>query len=126
MGETSEARRSSIHLVRTGARNPEELETLLEDAFVIRDRAAISALFEPDALIADGSASARGDSVGRFVARRWALDFTYLASPRRVLQVRDTALIVADGAISVVHRACDARWRYAIALHHDSLGGTSS
>ena len=109
--------------MRTGARTPEELETLLEDAFVIRDRAAVSALFEPDAVIADGSASARGESAGRFVASRWALGLTYVAHPRRVLQARDTALIVADGAISVVQRACDERWRYAIALLHDPLGG---
>ncbi|CAA9481319.1 MAG: hypothetical protein AVDCRST_MAG53-717 [uncultured Solirubrobacteraceae bacterium] len=105
--------------MRTGARSPEELETLLEDAFVIRDGAAVAALFEPDAVIADGSTSARGESVERFVARRWALDLTYLGNPRRVVQARDTALIVADGAVSVVHRACDARWRYAITLLHD-------
>ena len=111
--------------MRTGARSPEELETLLEDAFVIRDRAAVSALFDPAAVIADGCASARGDRVGGFVARRWALDLTYLANPRRVLQAGDTALIVAEGAISVVHRASDARWRYVIALFHNPIGGTN-
>jgi hypothetical protein len=41
---------------------------------------------------------------------------TYLAQPRRVLQAGNTALIVAEQSISVVHRAADTRWRYAIAL----------
>ena len=35
-----------------GALTPEELETLLEDAFVVRDRAALARLFEPDGLVA--------------------------------------------------------------------------
>src|SRR3712207_1851118 len=38
--------------MRSGAQSPEELETLLEDAFVVRDRAAVVDLFEPDGLVA--------------------------------------------------------------------------
>jgi hypothetical protein len=100
-----------------GALTPEELDTLLEDAFVVRDHAAVAELFEVDALLAaSGAASARGAAIAPFVAELWAHDVTYIPGPRRVLQAKDTALIVAEHAISVVHRTSDARWRYTIAL----------
>ena len=35
-----------------GARTPEELETLLEDAFVLHDPQALAELFQPGALLA--------------------------------------------------------------------------
>lgn len=35
--------------------------------------------------------------------------FAYLAAPRRVLQARDTALVIADRSISVVRRRSDRR-----------------
>ena len=100
----------------SGALTPEELETLLEDAFVLRDRAALAGLFETDGLIAADGAAARGAGIEAFVAALWERDVTYLAQPRRVLQVGNTALIVDEQSISVVRRAADARWRYAIAL----------
>ena len=100
----------------SGALTPEELETLLEDAFVIRDRTALAGLFETDGLVAAAGAAARGAGIEAFVAALWAREATYLAQPRRVLQAGNTALIVAEQSISVVHRAADARWRYAIAL----------
>ena len=37
--------------MRPGARTPEELETLFEDAFVVRDRDAIAELFEDGGLL---------------------------------------------------------------------------
>jgi len=68
-------------------------------------------------------ATAREARGGREIARRtaelWARDRTYLAAPRRVLQARDTALVVARSAISVVRRGGDGAWRYAIALLED-------
>jgi len=92
--------------MRSGARTPEELETLLEDAFVVRDRGAVVDLFEPDGLLADRAMhTARGAAIGPFVAQLWAQDLTYLSRPDRVLQACDTALIVAAGAISVVRRS---------------------
>ncbi len=100
----------------SGALTPEELETLLEDAFVVRDRTELAGLFETDALLATAGAAARGAGIEAFVAALWARELTYLAQPRRVLQAGNTALIVAQQSISVVHRAADARWRYAIAL----------
>ena len=100
-----------------GALTPEELDTLLEDAFVVCDAAAVPELFEAHALVAAGdAASARGGGIAALVAGLWADDVTYIPGPRRVLQVNDTALIVTERAISVAHRNADARWRYTIAL----------
>ncbi len=103
--------------MRHGARTPEELETLLEDAFVIRDREALAELFEHGAVLGDGSREARSeDEIARLAGDIWQSDGTYLAEPRRILQARDTGLIVAKRAINVVRRGSDGGWRYAIAL----------
>lgn len=104
--------------MRPGARTPEELETLFEDAFVIRERAAIAALFEEGAVLAvdAGAAEARGDDIAGSVAALWDSDLTFLADPRRVLQTRDTALVLAARGVSVVRRGSDGGWRYAISL----------
>lgn len=80
--------------MRPGARTPEELDTLLEDAFITDDRRALDDLFEPGAVLI-GSAHVAGRS--------------------NVLQARDTALLVGERSISVALRR-DGRWRFAIAL----------
>jgi hypothetical protein len=103
--------------MREGARTPEELETLLEDAFVIRDREALAELFEYGAVLGDGSREARGEyEIGRLAGDIWESDRTYLAEPRRVVQARDTALILAKQGLNVVRRGSNGGWRYAIAL----------
>lgn len=105
--------------MRPGARTPEELETLLEDAFVIRDGEALAELFEDGAvLVADhGEWEARGrDEIARLAREMWAHDRTYLADPRRVLQARTTGLVLTRHGINVVRRGTDGAWRYAIAL----------
>ena len=105
--------------MRPGARTPEELETLFEDAFVVRDRAAVAALFEDGAVLVAGGALgvARGGSeIARAATELWSRDVTYLADPRRVLQARDTALVVAAHGINVVRRGDNGTWRYAISL----------
>ena len=105
--------------MRPGARTPEELEALLEDAFVIRDREAIAALFERHAILVMGDvapAARGGDEIVRAAAEMWARDLTYFAAPRRVLQARDTALVLAEQGINVLRRGDDRTWRYAIAL----------
>jgi hypothetical protein len=105
--------------MRQGAHTPEELGTLLEDAFVIHDREALSGLFEDGAVLVtgDGLPEARGaQQIAAHVAALWALGRTHLAEPARVLQARDTALVVADRGISVVRRGADGAWRYAIAV----------
>ena len=103
----------------TGARTPEELEILLEDAFVLHDHQALAQLFDPGAMLVAGGglAEARGRrQVARVAAQLWDSQRLYLADPRRVLQVRDTALVLAGCAINVVRRTDDGSWRYVISL----------
>jgi uncharacterized protein DUF4440 len=104
--------------VRPGARTPEELETLFEDAFVVRDREALAGLFEERAVLAAGAAEeARGgEAIASVAAAMWDDDLSYVASPQRVLQANDTALVLGDRGINVVRRGSDGRWRYAISL----------
>jgi hypothetical protein len=102
-----------------GARTPEELETLFEDAFLIRDRAALLDLFEDGAVLAadGGREEARGgEAIALLATAMWEREGTYLAEPPRVLQAQGTALVVADGGIHVVRRGSDGAWRYAISL----------
>jgi quercetin dioxygenase-like cupin family protein len=102
-----------------GAQTPEELESLFEDAFVTRDREALARLFEDGAVLVagDGGHEARGgQQVARLAAAMWAVDRTYVADPRRVIQARDTALVVAERGINVVRRGSDGCWRFAISL----------
>ncbi len=101
-----------------GAKTPEELETLLEDAFVIRDRGVLVELFEPHALLAaDGVSEARGPTaIEQFACALWTRGHVLLAQPGRVLQAGDTALVVAQRATSVVRRDRNGAWRYAISL----------
>lgn len=102
-----------------GARTPEELETLFEDAFLLRDQQALAQLFEAGAILVagDGLQEARGgEEIARVVAGMWRCQRTYLAEPRRVLQARETALILAAHAIHVVCRGEDGWWRYAISF----------
>jgi hypothetical protein len=108
--------------IRSGAGTPEELETLYEDAFVLRDRDAVAQLFDTGAVlvVGDESTEARGaEEIARLAAAMWDRDQTYLAAPRRVLQAHDTTLVVADGAINVLRRRSDGKWRYAISLLND-------
>ena len=105
--------------MRPGARTPEELETLFEDAFVTRDREALAQLFEDGAVLvgSDGPQEAHGgEEIARFATAMWDHDRTYVADPRRVVQARDTALVVAVRGINVVRRGSDGAWRYAISL----------
>ena len=102
-----------------GARTPEELETLLEDAFVLHDLRALAQLFQPGAMLVVGGGlpEARGHrQIARVAAQLWDSQRLYLADPRRVLQVRDTALVVSGRAINVVRRTDNGSWRYAISL----------
>ncbi len=105
--------------MRDGARTPEELETLFEDAFVIRDREAVAELFEDGALLVageDSEAARGGDEIARLATAIWERGRTYFADPRRIVQAKDTALVVAAGGVNVLRRGSDGAWRYAIAL----------
>jgi ketosteroid isomerase-like protein len=105
--------------VVTGARTPEELETLVEDAFVMRDLDELSALYHEGAVLVPGAGEPEargGEAIGRAVAALWGNGGTYVGGSRRVLQARDTALVVADAGVHVVRRAADGGWRVAISL----------
>jgi hypothetical protein len=100
-------------------RTPEELESLLEDAFVLHDPRALAQLFQPGAMLVVGGdlPEARGRrQIARIAAQLWDSERLYLADPRRVLQARDTALVLAGRAINVARRTDSGSWRYAISL----------
>jgi hypothetical protein len=101
------------------ARTPEELDTLLEDAFVLRDADALLELFEPAAVLAIGAATrmARGaQEIVHLVTWLWEQRTTYLAGQRQVMQARDTALMLGDRDVAVVRRGTDGHWRIAISV----------
>jgi hypothetical protein len=105
--------------VSQGARTPEELDALFEDAFVVRDAGALASLFEPRALL--GASSMAGEvrgseEIARSASVLWSRDFTYVADTWRVVQSRDLALVLGAQATSVVRRGGDRAWRYAISL----------
>jgi ketosteroid isomerase-like protein len=119
----------------TGARTPEELTTQFEDAFMIRDPAALAELFDERAVLAPRGAEedVRGsEEIARFAAAAWEADRNYLAEVRRVVQAGDTAAVVLDWsltdggaadrspergrAVDVLQRASDGSWRYVISL----------
>jgi hypothetical protein len=102
-----------------GARTPEELETLLEDAFVMRDRIELSALFDEGAVLgsrADEREARGGDAISQAVAHLWEGGRSYVGRGCRVLQARGLALVVADAGIHVARRGDDGGWRALITL----------
>jgi hypothetical protein len=100
----------------TGARTPEELEVLLEDSLLMRDVQALTELFDAGAMfVAGGEQSARGaEAIAQWALALWAGPHSYVAEPRRVMQARDIALIVAERSINVACRDRQGTWRYAI------------
>jgi hypothetical protein len=102
-----------------GARTPEELETSLEDALVIGNANTLAALFEEGATLATGGEQpVRG---GEAIARAaLATPFgigAYVADSRRILLARNSALVITDRGINVMHRGGDGVWRYVIVVH---------
>ena len=103
--------------MRSGAQTPEELETLLEDAFVVHDRQALATLFEDGAVLGAGGLEARGgEAIAGLAGELWERELTYFADPRRVLRARNSALVIAACGINVLHRGDDGTWRYTISL----------
>jgi hypothetical protein len=85
--------------MRAGARTPGELETLLEDAFVIRDGEALAELFEDGAVFVaeEGVREARGGHEIAGLAREmWQRNRTYLADPRLVLPALEPLAVPSD------------------------------
>jgi hypothetical protein len=107
-----------------GGRTPEELETLFEDALLLRDREATAQLFEARGLLVVGGGlwEAHGrEQIARIAADVTQLRGAYLADPRQVLRVRDTALVLGANAVNVVRRGKGGYWRYLIS-HLDPTG----
>lgn len=111
--------RPSLLIMTTGARTPEELEILLEDAFLTRDPQVLCGLFEQGGVLVAGKPAreARGsDRIDRLARAILESDGSYIAEPLRVVQAGDTAVVLANGGINVARRGSDGAWRYAIAL----------
>jgi len=103
--------------VKAGGRIPEELDTLFEDALVVRDQARLRSLFCDAAVLASGSLESRGgEAIGRAAADLWEGEGTYVAGSGRVLRSRGMALVSSDSAVHVACRGADGTWRIAICL----------
>jgi hypothetical protein len=101
------------------ASTPEELEAMFEDAFLLRDPHELGLLFGDNAVLAAANErhEARGaNEIAKLLGAMWERDRTFVADPRRILQTRDTALVLAPQHIAVVRRGADRGWRYAISL----------
>jgi hypothetical protein len=101
-----------------GGQTPEELETLLEDAVLLGDPDAIAGLFQPGGMLVMGGApQLRGRGQIREAAATLCLHRPgYLAGPRRVLQVRDVALLIGRDVVNLARRSDDGTWRYDICV----------
>jgi hypothetical protein len=111
-----------------GGQTPEELETLLEDALLMRDAEALAQLFQDASVLVAGHRPQQIHGPGDIVQSAWLLrqhQRGYLASPRRVFQARDTALLLGDGVINVARRGPDRSWKYVICVLHDGQTPTS-
>lgn len=94
------------------AASPEELETLLEDALLLRDEAAVAALFEEGGVLVAGAGCVRS----RDRAAEVLLQHDYVASARVVTVVRDIAVVVGDHTVNVSCRGPDKSWRLAATI----------
>ena len=104
-------------MTTANARAPEDVDVLLEDAFVLRDVTALDGVFADGAVLVDGDAEARGRAaIALLLAGLWTRDRTYVASVRRIVRTGDTALVLADAGLHVLRRDGDGSWRSAISL----------
>jgi hypothetical protein len=105
--------------MNAGATTPEELETLLEDAFVNRDRDLVVDLFENWGVLAGScvGAEARGhEQIGLAAVSLWSARLPYVADPVRIVQAPQMALMLGSHGVNVAMRGLDGAWRYAITL----------
>lgn len=105
-----------------GGETPDELESLMEDAVVLRDAPAVADLFEPGGVLVAGRGvpAAQGVAdVARAARGIWSGGGGYLADPRRLLRVPGLALVVGARSVTVGRRGVDGVWRYAFAVFGD-------
>jgi hypothetical protein len=94
------------------ASSPEELELLLEDAFVLRDDLAAAALFEDGGVLIERTGDARGPRhVAGLLAERG-----YLASPSSVTVISDIAVVVGPQTVNISRRDPHGGWRLVAAI----------
>ncbi len=93
------------------ASSPEELETLLEDAVLLGDEAAVLSLFDAGAVLITGP-----HVIGPEKAMAELATLGYVAATRIVIERRDLAVIVGDHAVNVSLRAPDGAWRLVAAI----------
>lgn len=101
-----------------GGLTPEELETLLEDAILLGDADAVTGLFQPGGvLVVDTEGELRGQpQVPEAPSALRRHRPGYLATPRRVVRVRDMALMLGPDVVNLANRGNDGTWRYAICV----------
>ena len=76
----------------------------------MRDAEAVAELFEDGGVLVNGQTwqlMRRREDVLQVAALLCQDYHGYLADPRRVLQARDTALLIGDGVINVARRSKD-------------------
>jgi hypothetical protein len=110
--------------IRPRASSPEELETLFEDTLLLRDDQALSGLFEEGAVLVvnphrDPCRGRR--EIARTALARWTGSRSYVADVERIIQARDTALLITASGMNVARRGSDRRWRYAIVVQLDGV-----
>ena len=94
------------------AASPEELETLLEDALLLHDGAAVAALFEDRGVLVARAGCVRN----RNRAAEVLMQQDYVASARLITVVRDIAVVFGDHTINVSCRGPDRNWQLAVAI----------
>jgi hypothetical protein len=101
--------------VSAGAACPEELEAMLEDAWLLGDASLLGNLFDVDAiLLARGSRQVRGrPAIAKAIIDQLRDGGSYVGAQRLVMQSGQLALIISDAATSVARRSLDG-WRYVI------------
>jgi hypothetical protein len=112
-----------------GAHSPEELETLMEDALLLRDGRALAQLFEVRGLFVSdyGQSQARGhDEIAQSIYSTPHLAEGYTAEPRNIFHARDLALLVGDDVINVVRRGRDRLWKVVISVRYTGNQSSSS
>lgn len=93
------------------ASSPEELETLLEDAVLLGDEAAVAALFDEGAVLITGPRITGPEHALADLAK-----LGYAASTRTVTVRRHLAVVVSDHAVNISIRAPDGAWRLIAAI----------